>query len=59
MTEQINQDQWRAWCASAYFRLDDTGKSPWHFISTHAAFTAIVSRIDAGSVSSVSGGNHE
>ena len=59
MTEQINQDQWCASCASAYLRLDDNGKSPWHFISTHVAFTAIVSRIIVSSAWFIGDGNPE
>ncbi len=59
MTEPITQDQWCASCACAYLRLDDNGKSPWHFISTHVAFTAIVSRIIVSSAWFFGDGNPE
>jgi len=39
--------------------VDETGKSPWHFIFVQFAVTAIVSRIDVDSVWLIAGGNPE
>jgi hypothetical protein len=39
--------------------VDETGKSPWHFIFVQVTFTAIVSRIDVESVWLIAGCNHE
>jgi REP element-mobilizing transposase RayT len=57
---QIRAVPFHASCfTSAYRRVCETGKSPWHFIFVQVAFTAIVFHIDLDSVSSIAGGNHE
>jgi hypothetical protein len=39
--------------------VDETGKSPWHFIFVQIALAAIVSPVEFGSIWLIAGGNPE